>query len=95
MTEPEPQLLSLDRPARYEIIVPGIVDQKWFQDYNLEEFSAVSDPNDDPWTTVILTVDQAALHGLLRYLYTLRLPLVSVKWIGSGSAARQVEQQGL
>ena len=92
MTEPEPQLLSLDRPARYEIIVPGIVDQKWFQDYRLEEFSIVSDPGGDPRTTMILTVDQAALHGLMRYLYTMRLPLVSVKWIEHRSNQEQGDQ---
>jgi len=83
MTATELKHLSLDRPARYEIIVPGVVDQKWFQDYCLEKFSPASDPSTDPRTTVILTVDQAALQGLLRYLYTLRLPLVSVRWIGS------------
>ncbi|MEJ2411978.1 MAG: hypothetical protein P8Y34_03145 [Anaerolineales bacterium] len=82
MTEPELNHLTLDRPARYEIIVPGIVDKKWFVDYHLEICSPTSDPSGETRTTVILTVDQAALHGLLRYLYTLRLPLVSVKWIG-------------
>jgi len=85
MNKSDQQFLSLDRPARYEIIVPGLVDKKWFQDYRLEECSPDSGPSTDPRTTVILTVDQAALQGLLRYLYTLRLPLVSVRWIGSES----------
>lgn len=89
MTEPELKHLTLDRPARYEIIVPGIVDQKWFQDYRLEKYITVSDPRVDPRTTVILTVDQAALQGLLRYLYSLRLPLFSVKWIGHSSEDQQ------
>ena len=85
MNKSDLQFLSLDRPARYEIIVPGLVDKKWFQDYRLEEFRADSTQDENPRTTVILTVDQAALQGLLKYLYTLRLPLVSVKWVGPGS----------
>lgn len=93
MTATELKHLSLDRPARYEIILPGIVDQKWFQDYRLEKCSPDSDQNGDPRTTVILTVDQAALQGLLRYLYTLRLPLVSVKWIGPESETQQSDQK--
>lgn len=85
MNKSDLQFLSLDRPARYEIIVPGLVDKKWFQDYRLEEFRADSTQDENPLTAVILTVDQAALQGLLKYLYTLRLPLVSVKWVGPGS----------
>ena len=92
MTNIQEQILSLDRPARYEIIVPGIVDQKWFQDYRLDAYSTASDPIGKPRTTVILSVDQAALQGLLRYLYTLRLPLVSVNWIDSIAGNLQGDQ---
>jgi hypothetical protein len=38
-----------------------------------------------PVTTITGTVDQAALHGLLRRLYSLGLPLISVSWVQSGS----------
>ena len=37
--------------------------------------------NEPPITTLTGEVDQAALHGLLRRLYALGLPLVSVIWI--------------
>jgi hypothetical protein len=37
-----------------------------------------SDVDDLPVTTLTGTVDQAALHGLLRRLYSLCLPLISV-----------------
>jgi len=34
-----------------------------------------------PVTTLTGTIDQAALQGLLRRLYSLGLPLISVVWI--------------
>jgi hypothetical protein len=36
-----------------------------------------------PVSTLTVKVDQAALHGLLRRLYALGLPLISVRWIES------------
>ncbi len=42
-----------------------------------------------PITTLTGTVDQAALHGLLRRLYALGLPLISVICVECGS-----EEQG-
>lgn len=81
MTESERGVLTLDRPARYQIIVPGIIAEKWFLDYPLDELSSAAGQDGKPWTVITTTVDQAALHGLLRYLYTLRLPLIAVRWI--------------
>jgi hypothetical protein len=34
-----------------------------------------------PVTTVTGTIEQAALHGILRRLYSLDLPLISVKLV--------------
>lgn len=82
MTESEWKDLTLDRPALYEIIVPGVVAEKWFQDYTLDGHRPMTDQEGGPCTVLTVIVDQAALHGLLRYLYTLQLPLLSVKWIG-------------
>jgi hypothetical protein len=44
-----------------------------------------SEGEDQPITTLTGTLDQAALHGLLRRLYSLGLPLVSVVCLARGS----------
>jgi hypothetical protein len=36
-----------------------------------------------PVTILVVTLDQAALQGLLRKLYSLGLPLISVVWVES------------
>jgi hypothetical protein len=70
--------LTLDRITTYQIKVPGVVNQKWVN--KEDEMSVlVEDDNDGlPTTALIVTVDQAALHGLLRRFYSLGLPLISV-----------------
>jgi len=70
--------LTLDRPAIYEIKVPGALDQGWLG-WDEDLFIRVeSNDNDLSATTITVTVDQAALQGLLRRLYSLGLPLISV-----------------
>ena len=73
--------LTLDRPATYQIKVPGALDKRWVgwdEDLNI---TVESNDDDLSVTTIIVTVDQAALQGLLRRLYSLGLPLISVVWI--------------
>ncbi len=63
------QMLTLARPALYQIKVPGEFDERWL-DWDGEVAVAVrSDDDDLPETTLTGTVDQAALQGLLRRLY--------------------------
>jgi len=70
--------LTLDRPAVYQIKVPGHLDTSWL-DYSGEiTATSVSDGNGTPNTTLTCTVDQSALLGLLRRLYSLGVPLISV-----------------
>ncbi len=76
--------LTLDRPATYQIKVPGELDARgagW-----AENMIIVVECEDDdlPVTTFTGTIDQAALQGLLRRLYALGLPLISVNWIEGG-----------
>ena len=72
--------LSLDRPAIYQIKVPGALDEGWLG-WD-EDFIIKVESNDDlSVTTITVTVDQAALQGLLRHLYSLGLPLISVQVI--------------
>lgn len=77
MIEKYPKL-SLYRPASYEIIVPGHLDDLW-SEWGAE-LSVTHKLNSDgkPITALIGMLDQAALQGLLRRLYSLGLPLISV-----------------
>ncbi len=75
------QKLTLDRPATYQIKVPEHLDQSW-SDW-AEGMTITLESGDDgpPTTTLTGIVDQAALQGVLRWLYSLGLPLISVKWV--------------
>ncbi len=76
--------LTLDRPAIYQIKVPGVLDERW-SDWNGEMTITVESDDDGlPITTLTGTVDQAALQGLLRRLYALGLPLISVTCMDFG-----------
>jgi hypothetical protein len=73
--------LTLDRPVTYRIKVPGHLDESW-SDWVGEMMIAVECEGDGPAiTTLTGTVDQAALQGLLRRLYSLGVPLISVNYI--------------
>lgn len=76
------QKLTLDRPVTYQITVPGALDKKWLDWNDGMAVLIESDEDGDPITILTLTVDQAALQGLLRHLYSLGLPLISAIWIG-------------
>ena len=71
------QNLTLDRPVTYQIRVPGKLDESWSEWYGEMTVMVESDDN-FPITTLIGIFDQAAFQGLLRRLYTLGLPLISV-----------------
>lgn len=77
---------TLDRPATYQIRVPGRLDDSW-NDWD-DRMTVTIESKDDhlPVTTLTGTVDQAALHGLLRKLYSQGLPLISVTFIELGQA---------
>ena len=70
--------LTLDQPATYEIKVPGILDEKWLDWNGGMAIWNQNEPEDNPITILTITVDQAGLQGLLRYLYSFGLPLISV-----------------
>jgi len=73
--------LTLDRPAAYQIKVPGELDESWSEWTGRMTIAVDCDDNGLPITTLTGTVDQAALQGLLRRLYSLGLPLLSVMCI--------------
>ena len=73
--------LTLHEPEIYQIKVPGELDTLWVHDTN--SLSITVEESDDGKPISILTghMDQAALQGLLRHLYSLGLPLISVIYI--------------
>ncbi len=72
------QKLTLDQPVTYQIKVPGMLDEGR-SDWNGEMEAVVdSDREGRPVTILTARVDQAGLQGLLRRLYALGLPLISV-----------------
>lgn len=83
------QKLTLDRPAKYQIRVPGHLNESWSDWAGGMMITVESAGDGSPITTLTGTVDQAALHGLLRRLYALGLPLISVICVECGS-----EEQG-
>ena len=72
------QKLTLDRPATYQIKVPGHIGESWSDWTGGMTITVESEGEGPPVTTLTGTVDQAALQGLLRRLYSLGLPLISV-----------------
>ena len=71
--------LTLDQPATYQIKVPGELDKSWSDWVGGMAIAVESEGDGPPVTTLTGTVvDQAALQGLLRRLYSVGLPLLSV-----------------
>jgi hypothetical protein len=79
------QKLTLDRPATYQIKVPGELDASWSDWIDGMTLTVESEGEGPPVTTLTGTVDQATLHSVLRRLYSLALPLISVHCVKCGS----------
>jgi hypothetical protein len=75
--------LTLYQPATYQIFLAGELDPSW-SDWIEMAITVDREGDGPPVTTLTGTVaDQAALQGLLRRLYSLGLPLLSVICIES------------
>ncbi len=77
-----PVQLSLDQPALYHIQVIGRLDKGWSEFYG--GMTITSEPSEGgPAITHLQGVvpDQAGLHGLLRRICDLGLPLLKVEYI--------------
>lgn len=73
--------LTLARPVTYQIKVPGNLEENWAvwaEEMNIRVDCENSIPS---ITSLTVTADQAALHGLLRKLYSLGLPIISVRCV--------------
>jgi hypothetical protein len=79
------QKLTLGCPTTYRIEVQGYLDEKrseWFDGMTIVPQILVEDTAITTLTGTV--VDQAALHGLLRKLYALGMPLLSVNRVELG-----------
>ena len=72
------QKLTLDRPATDQITVPGYLDENWAEWDGRMAVTIENESGRPPVTVLTGAVDQASLLGLLRRLYALGLPLISV-----------------
>ena len=72
-------------PGRYEIRVKGHLDSRW-----ADWFDGLSFTHESDGTTTLYgpVVDQAALHGLLRKVRDLGLPVISVTHVPNRPAGR-------
>ncbi len=78
------QKLTLDQPATYQIKVPGHLNASWSDWAGGMTITLECSDDGLPTTTLTGTIDQAALQSLLRRLYSLGLPLISVNWVEPG-----------
>lgn len=76
--------LTLHQPVIYQIKVPGCLDDSWADWGGGMTIAVESAGEGPPVTTLTGALDQAALQGLLRRLYALGLPLISVRWVNNG-----------
>jgi hypothetical protein len=65
--------------------VPGELDASWSDWIGGMTLTVEREGDGPPVTTLTGTVDQAALHSVLRRLYSLGLPLISVHCVKCGS----------
>jgi len=73
-----------DEPGYYEIRIKGYLDDKW-----TDWFEGLTMTREGSGETLLsgIVVDQAALHGLLRKVRDLGMPLLSVNRIEPGQPA--------
>ena len=75
-----------EEPPRYELRIKGHLDDRW-----ADRFDGLTITREGDGTTILSgpLVDQAALHGLLRRVRDLGLPLVSVIQVDPKQTNRQ------
>ena len=75
-----------DESGRYEIRIKGHLNNRW-----ADWFEGLTITLEDQGDTLLtgLVVDQAALHGLLKKVRDLGMPLLSVNFVNPGQAETQ------
>ena len=76
------------QPARYEIRVDGVLDDRW-----ADWFGGLQVSSDGTKTVIAgLLPDQPALHGLLTKIRDLGLTLISVRQLDAGDTEDEAQQ---
>ena len=90
--------LTLDRAVTYQIKVPGEIDHRWSDLTGGMKISVEIEDDGRSITILTGTLDQAALQGQLRQLYSLGLPLISAICVkadlNTTTTKRENENQG-
>ena len=81
MTKKLKQRLTLYHPVTYQIKVPGELGENWSDWAGGMTITVDREGNIPPVTILTGVLDQAALQGLLRRLYALGLPVISVHYV--------------
>jgi hypothetical protein len=85
--------LKIDQPATYSIQVAGYLDAYWSNRLGgLEISNTAQDENMLITTLSGALIDQAALFGVLKALYDMRLPLLSVKCLEANCNRSQIKR---
>ena len=74
-------IFTLAQPITYEIKIAGHLGENWPDWLGIMDIHTEIESPGLPTTTLTGTVDQAGLIGLLRQLYSLGYPLISVNCI--------------
>ena len=74
-------IFTLAQPIPYQIKIAGRPSENWSDWINEMDIQFEADTSGFTTTTLTGTVDQAALIGMLRQLYYLGFPLISVNCI--------------
>ena len=71
--------LTLFDMTNYIITVQGLLDEHFSHISPEMRIEPIEANSQNPHTSISCTVDQSGLLGVLRHLYTLGLPIISVK----------------
>lgn len=91
-----PGILSVISPAEYRISVVGYLDESMLD--RLGGLTIEDDESCDDCSKPVISLtgrlaDQAALLGVLNELYNMRLPLLSVEYLGVSQHNARLPQQ--
>ncbi len=92
MSEPYPAAEDPDAPGLYAIRIRGHLEDRWAARF--EGLTLTREDNGDTLLTGRV-VDQAALHGLLRKVRDLAMPLIAVTRVSPGPAGASAGQPGV
>ena len=77
---PQLKKFKIETPATYRIRVQGPIDSAWSDLLGGMRISTVSTTGNETVTNLVGNlIDQAALSGVIKALYDLRIPLLSVE----------------